>query len=292
MRRVACLLLAAVTSACAALERGAPPEDLGLAPAPLVSPRPGDKLTWDRGYSETVVTVRGEELDWRYDNGNTFSSYRNFLLPPTRWDNRESKARSDIRAAPSLLWPLEVGKKAKFRVVQRVTRKVSNTEQAYVDEWDCAVMGTERVTVPVGTFDTYRLRCRMFWSGSIVEQAEWNYAPSLGQVVRRWYSGMERPEELVAFSPGGLAAEVSSLADKVMERALESAPSGRTVRDGDGLTLVAVTPTATFRTGKGGWCRQFLRTVQSGGLQSLQSALACRTAEGRWAVPEAPPPPK
>lgn len=273
--------LALVLAACA------PPPLLKGPPLPragLPAPAPGDTLTWDGGYSETVVAVRGDEVDWRYGNGATFTSHRNFLVPALKWNNAESRATTRV-AAPATLWPSEPGLVARFRTEQRVTRKISNSESVFQDEWSCRNDGVETVRVPLGQFDTFRLSCRLFYAGSILEEYVWNYAPALGQVVRRKLPKGEQAEALVAFSRGTLPDEASRAAERMVQRALETASSGATLESRDRGRLVTVTPIVSFTTAKGTFCREFRRRVETGGVTSISAAVACRGADGRWTVP-------
>jgi surface antigen len=277
---IAGLGLTLALAACAPPLLNGPP----LAPAGLPTLAPGDTLTWDGGYSETVVAVRGDEVDWRYANGATFTSHRNFLVPALKWNNSDSRATTRV-AAPATLWPSAPGGVARFRTEQRVTRKISNSESVFQDEWSCRNDGVETVLVPLGQFDTFRLRCQLFYSGSILEEYVWNYAPSLGQVVRRKLPKGDQAEMLVAFSRGALPAEVSQAAERVVQRALETASSGITVEASDHDRRVAVTPIASFITEKGAVCREFRQHIEAGAVTSISAAVACRGAEGRWTVP-------
>jgi hypothetical protein len=256
-----------------------------LPAAALPAFLPGDTLTWDGGYSETVVAVNGEEVDWGYANGATFTSHRNFLLPAVKWDNPETRATTLMPKAPAALWPAEPGLASQFRTEQRVTRKISNSEAVFQDQWTCRNDGSETVTVPLGHFDTFRLRCQLFYGGSILEEYIWNYAPSLGQVVRRKLPKSDKAEELVAYSRGAVPDDAARLAEQVVQRALESAPSGKTYESRDRDRFVTVTPIASFRTEKGAFCREFRRRVEAGGVTSISAAVACRGDDGLWKVP-------
>ena len=57
--------------------------------------------------------------------------------------------------------------------------------------------------------------------------------------------------------------------------ALETAPSGESVRLADG----AVAPISTFRDGSGRWCREFDRSGAA-----AATGVACRAADGSWHV--------
>lgn len=273
------VLAAASLAACTHSPLDGPP----LEPAPLPNFTEGETLIWSSGRAETVMRVRdGDVVDWQDNYGNSFSTRRNFLLPSLAWDHQKTRATTEIMAEPDLLWPLQTGNRRLFRVAQRLTLKIHNSTHAFLDEWGCRVDGTERVSVPLGDFDTYRLRCSRYWSGSILGEITWNYAPELGRVVRRKFSDLPEAEELVAVGPAGLEEMSRDSLDGLRDEALEMAPSGVTLEDRKGLVRVAVTPTATYRTDTGAWCRRYTKAVEVEGRRSLRAEFACRDADGRW----------
>ena len=87
---------------------------------------------------------------------------------------------------PAYMFPLDTGKSWSLRVnaVNSVTGKRASVRV------DGEVLGTERITVPAGAFDTIKVRRRTYAGDSegarnetnIVE-TEW-YAPALGRAVR------------------------------------------------------------------------------------------------------------
>lgn len=287
MNRLVILLAALGLGACTTpVTYDGPP--LGKAELPTL--RPGDTLTWSGGYSETVTAVDGDVVSWQDDHGNTFRSYRNFLLPSLAWDYPRTRAATEIHATPDLLWPLEKGKRAWFDVRQRLTIKVHASEVAYTDEWMCDVQGTEAVTVPLGTFDTWRLRCARFWRGSNLGEVVWNYAPALEAVVRRRYPGQDHADELVALRKGRMPVAAGEVAGAIRQTALEKHGSGKDLRLQAGGMAVSVTPRATWKTDAGGWCRSLTETVADGDGSLMRVATACRDRDGRWQVVSAAQP--
>lgn len=276
-------LLALTLTACA--ER--PPllaQGPALPPAPLPTLRVGDSVSWSNGQTETVVAVEGEVVRWRDQDGNTYAGYRNFMLPSLEWDYPKTRAVTAMEVAPQTLWPLKAGNSAHFTVAQRLTLKIHDSEYAYRDEWMCGVEGTEQVTIRLGDFDTWRLRCQRYWRGSNVGEIVWNYAPAIGQVVKRTWTGAEEPEELVAIGHGALPAKADKVAGKVRQRSLEVLASGRKAvgRSADVQTMVQ--PIASFRSDKGRWCRDFLQTISSGTAWATSTGSACRDDGGTWNV--------
>ncbi|HLO77199.1 MAG TPA: hypothetical protein VK196_12160 [Magnetospirillum sp.] len=276
------MMMALAVAACSSEPRLA--SGPSLPPAPLPQWHVGDSVSWSNGQTETVVAVEGEVVRWRDQDGNTYAGYRNFVLPSLEWDYPETRATTTMDVAPTTLWPLRVGAEAHFKVAQRLTAKIHDSEVAYHDEWMCGVTGTERVRIRLGEFDTWQLRCQRYWRGSNMGEITWNYAPSLGQVVRRSWTGAEEPEELVAFGRGALAPTAGKVAAKVRQRGLESLPSGRKALGRTGTVEATIQPTATYRTASGDWCRDFLQTVGTATARATSAASACRDGDGKWQV--------
>lgn len=253
-----------------------------LPPAPLPRFTVGDRVSWSNGNTETVVAVDGEKVTWEDQNGNSFTGYRNVTLPSLRWSYPNNRAVTEMDVPPTQLWPLEVGKRAHFTVVQ--TQTLYTSENTYSMEWECGVDGTERVTVALGSFDAFRLRCARYWRGSNVGEVYWSYAPALGRVVKRSWSGADRPEELVAIGTGSLDARAEKIAAKVRVKALEAAESGARARGRVNDIVATVTPTATFATSTGRYCRDFLQQIQTAKASAVTAATACRAPSGAWTV--------
>lgn len=255
-----------------------------LPPAALPTYAVGDQLTWSNGQTETVVAVDGEKVSWRDQDGNTFTGYRNFALPSLAWDYPTTKAATEVAIPANTLWPLKSGNQADFTVSQRLNIKIHNSEVAYHDEWGCQVDGTERVTVALGHFDTFRLRCKRYWRGSNIGEITWNYAPALGRVVKRNWTGAKEPEELIAMGSGKLDAKAETVAAKVRQHGLEKLPSGNGALGKTAGIQAQVTPKATFVTSTGAICRDFLQTVQTKSARATAAGVACRAKDGKWAV--------
>lgn len=285
MFRACRLLSIAVLSLGACVQTPQLSEGPALPPAPLPHWRVGDSVSWSNGQTETVVAVDGEVVRWRDQDGNTYGGFRNFVLPSLEWDYPETRARTDLTGvAPDLMWPLSAGKQAHFTVLQHLTRKIHDSDVSYHDEWMCQVLGTERVSIRLGQFDTWRLRCQRYWSGSNIGEIEWNYAPSLGQVVRRTWTGAKQPEELVAIGHGSIDAKAEKMAAKVRQRGLEVLASGRTAQGRTAAMEASVRPLATYRTADGAWCRDFLQTISTATARAQSTGSACREKDGRWTV--------
>jgi surface antigen len=76
------------------------------------------------------------------------------------------------------------------------------------------------------------------------------------------------------------------LAAEAAQRALETAPSGQGVawRNPDSGHSGTVTPTRTYQTANGGYCRDYQTTVLIDGKQERAAGKACREAGGAWRI--------
>lgn len=78
-----------------------------------------------------------------------------------------------------------------------------------VRNFDCFVERAETVTVPAGSFDTFRIACRRYNSRStrLVETLTLHYAPEVGHSVRRetehHHSGKRRVIEMESYRRAG-----------------------------------------------------------------------------------------
>ena len=254
----------------------------------------GDSFSYDNGRVETVVAVDGDRVSWKNDRGFAFTAYYNPILPRLTWESKKRKGKlEDLTAAPSTLWPLEVGKETKFSYSSTVVEKETGTRKAYGYTFDCRVTDTRAVTVPAGTFDTYRINCyrNQRISGRYFGARSWYYAPAIGHFVLREdvYRSKNRQSRRVALqsvlpSLAGLGANGRSRLDSAVQGALEKLTSGKAKawESGDGAYRGSVTPLRTFKTSKGLFCRDYRVTVTAHGRTGSYDRTACRSAEGAW----------
>jgi hypothetical protein len=110
-----------------------------------------------------------EELVQQHDGRlmeSTYSGKRSFAYVPDPWADNENTRKSDIEP----LFPMEVGKKATFYRQPQAGRTFDTVE----------VIGTETLTLPFGTVDTYVIETTSkLVSGEWVGHATVWYAPSL-----------------------------------------------------------------------------------------------------------------
>lgn len=165
-----CALPLAAQGGAAAAKRAPDPV---LAPAPWAPPAPGTTFRYE-GFTYRVGRTEGWRTSFVDDRGAPGQQLSLFFSEDPR---KPFKFPSDSIA---VLWPLRTGGRTSFQVFK------GELQWRYV----LRVIGTERVTVPAGTFDTYlvtalelplltsdpagvRTRMTTFW-----------YAPSINAVVR------------------------------------------------------------------------------------------------------------
>ena len=90
---------------------------------------------------------------------------------------------------------------------------------------------------------------------------------------------------------GGLIGNLLDERDRKLQaeaasRALEGAPTGTSVpwRNPDSGHAGTVTPTRTYQTAQGGYCREFQQTVTIDGKQERSYGTACRQPDGSWRI--------
>ena len=180
----AALILGACQSAQPTPEALAPNQtgaDFAAAAAPDL--QPGASFTFRKNdgaeITSRVVAVDGPDVSWEADNGFAWTA-KNFYWPVERWRGANSEGSQDVSGDPDALFPLAVGERAAFRLQGR-SRSVP---RGWSLRGRCSVAATERITVPAGTFDTYKVVCEQ---GEDLDDpyrvwTRW-YAPELGHPV-------------------------------------------------------------------------------------------------------------
>ncbi len=90
---------------------------------------------------------------------------------------------------------------------------------------------------------------------------------------------------------GGLVGNLlderdKKLAGEAAHRALETAPSGQSVawKNPDSGHSGTVTPTKTYQTANGTYCREYQTTVRIDGKDERAYGTACRQPDGSWKI--------
>lgn len=137
-----------------------PGPNLEMPPAPPPTYQPGDTYTYSRnGQSEIreVLSVRGDQVRWR-SGGVEWVEQTAVVTPPLAWtsDPTVGKGQQEIIGDPYSLFPLRVGKTTTFEA----HGKSEKVPGGWTRQYGCAVEGSDTVTVPAGSFETFRIECR------------------------------------------------------------------------------------------------------------------------------------
>lgn len=278
----------------------------GLKNAPLPKYRAGTKFVYSNGTWETVLKVSSEGVTWKNHRGSISTGSPDFTYKRFKWQTKDRYGYRDFEQTRFLmaprttsLWPLAVGNKTRFDENGRWFDEFGY-EHLYDSFWSCGVMGSEKVSVGAGEFDTWKITCKRFpdkfkSTSKVREYRTWYYAPAINHWVLevRDYNGFRdnRRKELVAILPD-LQTFTADQADtllvqKQFQNALESNPNGQTNvwENFQQQLVIGVTPVKSYRHGDGGICRQYNQIIAKEGLPYEYPGIACRTSQGRWRVP-------
>jgi len=170
----ALLVFSVLTGACSTQSTTAVTSE--LPPADLVAYAPGSIWTWERGgkvETSEIISIDTNVLKFSLDSGCVYTRHAGMFGPEISFEN--CGGRSDeinILETNGQLWPLEVGKRQSWTY-----RSIKSSSEA-TQTRECAVEAQERVTVPAGQFDTYKIVCK---SGN--QNRTSYYAPSMKSTV-------------------------------------------------------------------------------------------------------------
>ena len=297
-------------ASCTATRNQAPltsgSNQLGLPPASLPNYKPGTKFVYSNGTWETVMEAGSEQVTWINHRGNQSSGYPDFTYKRHTWKTRDRQGTRSfnqtdfwLQEATKTLWPLKPGNKTRYDEIGWWSSS-SGVERGYDSYWSCEVMGTERISVVAGDFDTWKITCRRYpdkfrANRKTREYRTWYYAPSINHWVLevRDYNGYRenRRKELAAILPDlssfATADDEVAFMKKQFQNTLETSPRGTTDiwQNPHTQLYVSMTPKNSFRLENGNVCRQYHQKIGRGGDTYEFPGIACRTGEGRWTVP-------
>ena len=273
---------------------------------PLPVYHPGTTFVYSDGTWETVIAAEPNVVSWKDHRGNTstgtpdFTRRRLQYQTKTRQGARVFGPRENIIVKHrESIWPLEVGKKASFTERGTWVDKRDGSEHAYRAHWSCEVEGAERIVVPAGEFDTWKIVCSRYASSrnarsQLREIKTWYYAPQIGHFVlsnsRYFYNQSPRQLELLAVLPPkeSLPSQARRKMDNSFQKAMEHQKSGSSVvwSIANPAASGGITPYGTFKLEDGTFCRRYVQNLNlSGADQQAYYGLACRDAGGRWDIP-------
>lgn len=254
----------------------------------------GDSFAYSDGGAETVVRVGGNRVRWRALSGESYTGYRNFLLPRIAWQTGSGKGESIIDLDIDEAWPAATRKQVSFEVSVfwtmagplSATTKTSET-------WRCQRKPGKRVTVATGIFETIPIDCeRTGMRSNLWHKRIWYYAPAVRHFVRMESISAEetRQVDLVAIRPGAHdwpAAARAGLGEAV-QATLENGAIGEEVAWGSTAigAKFGIKPTSEFDRDDGVRCRTYVLIRSDADNSRVYPAVACRSGEAEpWLVP-------
>jgi hypothetical protein len=172
-------------------------------------------------------------------------------------------------------------------------------EKSYRINWTCEVIGTERVVVMAGEFDTWKIVCKRYnnfqnpLKARVRETRTWNYAPDIKHYVlteRQYSSGKAaRRLELLAVLPSlnGVSHLTRRQISTAFQMALEDKKRGEAAAWSTPNTSWSgqITPTATFRLANGRYSRRYIQKINYPDGPRLYYGMAVRDSNGGWVIP-------
>ena len=287
---------------CSTAPKPVGPHDVSVA---LPTYELGTTYVYSDGSWETVADISPQLVTWHDHRGNVYNRFPDFTYRSAKWRTRNRDGtrqfvqRSDVLfKKKTSLWPLKEGNVSGF--TEMVTSSNSGEPpKSYRVNWTCEVIGTERVAVMAGQFDTWKIACKRYNNfknpsrARVKETRTWNYAPEIKHFVmsERQYSGRKaaRRLELLAVLPpqNGLSDVTRHQMNSAFQIALEFKKSGEaaawsipdTSRSGQ------ITPTDTFRLADGRYGRRYIQKLNHTGGQRIYYGLAVRDSKGIWVIP-------
>jgi hypothetical protein len=276
-------------------------------PEPLPVYRQGTTFVYADGTWETVKAVAPNIVTWKNHRGYTsngtpdFTHRRIYYKTRTRQGTRTFGPRKDlILSGNETLWPLKIGNTASYTETGTWTDKRDGSQHTYRSHWSCEVDGIERVAVPAGEFDAWKISCTRYnVSGGGVQSGPkeiktWYYAPQAGHYVlitRNYlYDKPSRRLELLAVLPPreGLPAQARKKMARSFQKAMEHRVSGDPAFWSLSSTAAisgGTTPYGTFKLADGTFCRRYVQDLNLADDQQTYYGMACRDPKGRWGIP-------
>ena len=259
--------------------------------ADLPSYFPGEFFVYDSGLSMIVTDNSNGTISWKYGNGAVSSGYRNFLVPQLSWEGDSSKGTRVTEASQDLLWPLIIGNSAQLVTTQTSVDKANGFTEETKRKWECSVSGTEKVSVPAGNFDAYRIVCNRYaidsnsWRG----RHTYYFSPDIRHYVRLdkdYANRSSKKEQLVryGFNSNYIDEKDQGEAKKVLFQALENGAQGvsQNWTSSSGHVSVMLIPYQRYTNSIGQQCREYKSVFNVGGRVSHHNRKACRIADGTW----------
>ena len=264
---------------------------LELSEAALPNYSVGEFFSFDDGTTTVITAVSNEKVTWGYHNGATSTGYRNFILPALTWTSANSHSTATSTAPVDLLWPLATGNQGQYESHQVISRDDQIESTEFSRKWDCTVEGTERVSVPAGTFDTYVIDCKRYSSTSNSWRAtrRYYYAPDIGHYVIRddkFRSRSDRTRKLVTygFNSTFLPKQEQINLNRKLQNTLSKNPDGiaSTWKSKPGDITAMLVPVNSYTGINGTECRDYYSVYSVKGRIRKNVRSVCRPPDGQW----------
>ncbi len=258
---------------------------------PLPVYLPGDRFSYDNGRTVRVVSVDGDWVTWAQGNAYQWTANRDFTMPPKGWNTSTRTSQlTKLTITPGAMWPLRKGNSEDFIYANLVHWKDgSQADRTYSQRRGCWVEGSQTITVPAGVFNTVKTSCYRYRAVNnyFYGKRTWYYAPRIGQVVLTVDENTTRVSTRVALvsyrkTRVHLNRSEAAFANGVLQTALQTKLSGKTLVQSRGRVMVSVTPLRTYRTTKGLFCRDYRRLTSKGERTRSGTGTACHVANGTW----------
>ena len=174
-------------------------------PPPVYQSR--DVFIYDNRRVERLVSIEGEEVTWATLKGREYVRSRNFFLPTLRWRTKRYSGVRRIYGNAGELWPLEEGKRVRYRVVSEKTDRKKSQVKRKSEFWRCDVEGFEILTVKAGMYGTHKIVCDRYSPSSmkLLKRKVWHYAPEIEHYIKyqvqSYITAKTEEYELVATLP-------------------------------------------------------------------------------------------
>jgi len=188
------------------------PEEADTAPRPANTPGPSyevnDTYVYSDGRIETVIRVGPERTLWKSAEGNVYTAYRNFILPPISWKSGAARGENQVQPVAGRKWPPATTQEIAFTVGSKAGGDSVDAARSWSGNWRCASGGVSPVISMVGQFDAVVIECqRTNPEPGTWKKRTWYYVPEVGHYVRRidqiHGTGQKTTVDLVAIRPGG-----------------------------------------------------------------------------------------
>lgn len=251
---------------------------------PLPTYTVGDHFRYDDGRSDKVVKVEGDWVYWQKSNGFKWKTHRDFVLPNKEWESRTKIGGLTFTSHPyGSLWPLEPGNNLWYSYRSTSKIKGDSFGKQGKSKWKCKVNPVENTQVKSGTYLTYPIHCYK----SVKRHRTWYYAPDVGHYILKVDRYATKDPKRVELSKYKLKMpEVSkvtkALYKSVLQEALQTKPSGATLKKSSQGVVISVMPTRTFKAENGRYCRDYERSLTIKKRSYPAKGTACKEPGGDW----------